>query len=246
MVFFTPSLFEPKCLDLSVPVFDVTLRYLLGYFLFVFVVVSDESRYGSVDEGGYDRNSNSNNGYGGRGDYDQGGEGRGGRGAARGMGRGRGRGRAGGGRGAGRGRQGYFTDGRGGQALGYEGDDRGGRSSRQAGERGRGRGRGRQDFEGGERRHRDDFGGGGSGRGTRTEETGRGGVWGYEDDDDDDVVGIRPTRAPADAAVRVESSFGADGEVDDGSLGSRMGPVDREHFYSVKVCYCLTFSPWHC
>lgn len=48
-------------------------------------------------------------------------------------------------------------------------------------------------------------------------------------------MGLRPTRAPAAAAVRVESPYGADGEVDDGSLGSRMGPVDREHFYSIKV-----------
>lgn len=57
------------------------------------------------------------------------------------------------------------------------------------------------------------------------------------------MVGIRPTRAPADVGVRVESAFGANGEVDDGSLGSRVGPVDREHFYSVKVCFCFFRFP---
>lgn len=183
-------------------------------------------------------------GYGGRGDVDQGGEGRGGRTAARGIGRGQGRGRAGG-RGAGRGRHGYFTDGRGGQALDFEDDafSRGGRSSSGRG-RGRGRGPGRQGFEGGERRQRDDFVGGGGRRGARTDDTaGRGGVWGYEDDDDDDVVGVRPTAASTAGAVRVESSSGADDEVDDGSLGSRMGPVDREHFYSIKVLLSCSGLP---
>lgn len=196
--------------------------------------VVNEIRYRSVDEGVY-------GGYGGRSDYDQGGEGRSGRGAARGVGRGQGRGRAGG-RGSGRGRQGYFTDGRGGQGRDFEDDafSRGGRSSRQAVARGRGRGRGRgrQGFErgGGGGGQRDDFDGGGGGRGARTDDAGRGGVWGYEeDDDDDDVVGVRPTRPSAVGAARVEPSSGTGDEVDDGSLGSRMGPVDREHFYSIKV-----------
>ncbi len=194
-------------------------------------------RYLSVDESGYSRDRDS--GYGGRGGHDQGGEGRGGRGAVRGVGRGQGPGRAGR-----RGRRGYFTDGRGGEALDYyEGDSlsRGGRSSRQAGGRGRGRGRGqgRNHSERGERRqHKGSWGDGGE-HGARTEETGRGGVWGYEDDDDDDVVGLRPSRAPAATAVKVESPYGADGEVDDGSLSSRMGPVDREHFYSIKVLLLL-------
>lgn len=195
--------------------------------------VINEIRYRSVDDGG----------YAGRGDYDQAGEARGGRGAARGIGRGQGRGRTGG-RGSGRGRQGYFTDGRGGQALDFEDDpfSRGGRSSSG---RGRGRGRGRQGFQGGDRRQRDDFVGGVGGRGARVDDAGRGGVWGYEDDDDDDVVGVRPTRGSAVGAVRVETSSGADDQVDDGSLGSRMGPVDREHFYSIKVlgftAACLIF-----
>ncbi|CBJ31982.1 DEAD box helicase [Ectocarpus siliculosus] len=188
---------------------------------------SQDDSYGFVDEGGY-----SGNNYGGGGGYDQGDQARGGRGAERGYGRARGRS---GGRGGGRGRRGYFTDGRGGEALDFEGDgfNRGGRNSGPAGGRGRGRGRGRQSFEGGGRQQRGEFGRREGGHGGRAHETGRGEVWGYEDDDDD-VVGIRPTRAPADATVRVESSVGPDGEVDDGSLGSRMGPVDREHFYSIK------------
>lgn len=197
-----------------------------------------------MEEGGYDSNSNSGyGGYGGRNDYHQGG-GRGGRGAARGIGRGQGRGRTGG-RGSGRGR-GYVTDGRGRQGLDFEADafSRGGRSSRQAVGRGRGRGRGRQGFEGGERRQFDDSVGGRGGRGARTDDSRRGGVWGYEDDDDDDVVGVRPTIASAVAAGEAVSPSDTDGEGDDGSLGSRMGPVDREHFYSIKVLQssvaCLT------
>lgn len=190
-------------------------------------------RYRSPDEGGYDTYSNRNTGYGDGGDYNRGGEGRGGRD----MGRGRAGGRSG------RGRRGYFTDGRGGRDFEGEGErdsfSRGGRSPREGGARGRGRGqgRGRQAYgEAGRSRSSSDyFEGGRVGRGGRAD-TGSSGVWGYEDEDDDDMVGVRPTRAPA-SAVRVESSQqGVDMEVDAGSLGSRMGPVDREHFYSVKVC----------
>ncbi|CAM9184314.1 unnamed protein product [Scytosiphon promiscuus] len=193
-----------------------------------------DDRYRSPDEAGYDTfsNSNSRTGYGGGGDFNRGGEGRGGRDLARGPGRA-------GGRNSGRGRRGYYTDGRGGQEFVDEGEGfaRGGRAPRQGGGRGRGRGqgRGRQTYEGaGRSRASDGFAGDRSDRGGLADATGGGGVWGYEDEDDDDVMGIRPTRAAA-SAVRVEPSpQGADMEVDDGSLGSRMGPVDREHFYSVK------------
>ncbi|CAM9119629.1 unnamed protein product, partial [Hapterophycus canaliculatus] len=174
--------------------------------------------------------SETNIGYGGRGDYYRGGEGRGGRDA--------GRGRTGG-RTSGRGRRGYFTDERGGQGLDDEGNrfSRGGRSPRQGGGRARGRGQGggHQTYEGAARsRSSYEFEGARADRGGRADESGSGGVWGYEDEDDDDVVGIRPTRPSASAVMMESSPQGADVEVDDGSLGSRMGPIDREHFYSIK------------
>eukprot|EP00752_Nemacystus_decipiens_P003764 g3465.t1 len=185
-----------------------------------------DDRYRSVDEGSYSV----------RGEYNRGGEGRGGGGAGRGIGRVQGRGRVIG-RSSGRGRQGYFTDGQGGQALDFEDDafSRSGRSSNRRGkgrDRERGRRRGQQGFERGERTRGDELEGSGQRR-ARADDARRGGVWGYEDDDDD-IVGVQPTRASALGAVRVESSSGADDEVDEGSLGSRMGPVDREHFYSIK------------
>eukprot|EP00904_Undaria_pinnatifida_P001837 jgi/Undpi1/11654/HiC_scaffold_36.g13949.m1 len=75
---------------------------------------------------------------------------------------------------------------------------------------------------------RPDFGGAGGSQGS---ESGSG-VWGYQDDDDD-FPGARG-RSPPPPVVAFSSDQGDGGDVDDGSGSSRMGPVDREHFYSVK------------
>lgn len=60
-------------------------------------------------------------------------------------------------------------------------------------------------------------------------------MWGYQDDDDD-FPGARG-RSPPPPVVAFSSDQGDGGDVDDGSGSSRMGPVDREHFYSVKVTH---------
>ena len=178
-------------------------------------------RYRSFDE---DERGSSRRDF----DADQGG------GHSSGRGRGRGRGRGGG-------RRGYFTDGRGGETL-QEGTTRGGRGSR---DRGRGRGRGKQgDWdqgggatygERGGRRQFEEFGGAGGARGSDSGS----GVWGYQDDDDDFAGPMGRSPPPAAGAAAFSPDQG-DGEglgveVDDGSGGSRLGPVDRDHFYSVKV-----------
>lgn len=65
-------------------------------------------------------------------------------------------------------------------------------------------------------------------------------VWGYEDDED---VMFTPDGAGAGGILEIDEVL-TDVAKDDGSGGSRAGPVDREHFYSIKVtfyCFSLFF-----
>lgn len=158
------------------------------------------------------------------------------------------------GRGRRRGRGGYYTDGRRGDFPQPRELQRGVRDSRYgerfSGEgRAPGRGRGRYQQRDTDYPRRDDRrdGRGANGRQREEFDNGRGrvdpggsGVWGY--DDDEDVIFPRKIGGGArddDAGREVHAAEVAVEDLglnDDGSGGSRAGPVDREHFYSIKVC----------
>lgn len=197
------------------------------------------NRYGAYDQDRYDRRPD----Y-----YDEDTERGGGRGGRRVGGYGDARG--------GGGRRGHFTDGRGGGSLQSKRFPRGGRGSQYGHQsrsghvgRGRGRGRGRYQEEDSDyaRRNDDRYNDGGDGRrgdaGMGPVEGTGSGVWGYEDDED--VVFSR-NGAGAGGVSEVDDGALPPGVAeDDGSGGSRAGPVDREHFYSIKAGLAFGLSSEH-